>query len=301
MSTQTELTLPGGRVARGRTLATLSLRPKPPKLIHPDSFPTDDGKFNLTFEKSISSFRRAEGKESGGAAARGKGIVATSLPDGGIAPTTPGGEPKKTPGCGVGRGVAVPLSKACINSAGGSSSARATIALGTPLGDVSVSGIGNAGMGIWHSGGGNTLGARTGNRVARRAPRPPAAHRETRSRTLSPTFRYRSTISRTPSRVLTVTRAPRKANTICRLNPPATVLAEFHTGQRFHGYCHAWISRPDFCERDKDPNGKCWYKHMYPAGTVDEYGLIAACAEEDEGSPQRLPGSPGRRAISFQE
>ncbi|CUS08984.1 unnamed protein product [Tuber aestivum] len=62
----------------------------------------------------------------------------------------------------------------------------------------------------------------------------------------------------------------RRPASVCRLNIPRELLANLHRDPRFDQYCHAWINRPDFCGRGDE----CYYAHMYPPGTVEEFGIL---------------------------
>ncbi|KAG0131081.1 hypothetical protein HOY82DRAFT_591720 [Tuber indicum] len=61
----------------------------------------------------------------------------------------------------------------------------------------------------------------------------------------------------------------RRPASVCRLNIPRELSANLHRDPRFDQYCHAWINRPDFCGRGDE----CYYAHMYPPGTVEEFGI----------------------------
>ena len=89
-----------------------------------------------------------------------------------------------------------------------------------------------------------------------------------------------------------------KPQTVCRLNIPQRKLHSLHKDPRFSGYCHTWISRPDFCAYGND----CFYIHMYPPGTVEEFGIavvnIAADGKEISNPSMEIKGAKNTRQES---
>ncbi|RPA91836.1 hypothetical protein L873DRAFT_265739 [Choiromyces venosus 120613-1] len=69
----------------------------------------------------------------------------------------------------------------------------------------------------------------------------------------------------------------RRPASVCRLNIPRELLANLRCDARFDKYCHSWISRPDFCGR----GDSCFYAHMYPPGTVEEFGIVTLDIDSD--------------------
>jgi len=76
---------------------------------------------------------------------------------------------------------------------------------------------------------------------------------------------------------ISLKRHARRPASVCRLDIPRELLANLHQDPRFDKYCHAWINRPDFCGRGDE----CYYAHMYPPGTVEEFGILTLDIDAD--------------------